>query len=101
MIKSSSFEFREASMTPSPQENQADNGEMASLLLGAGFALASLIILPAVAQRIGPRLQPDHRPARCLDAGREPRLDCGFEPRRPARRAAFLLAPAVVAAPRS
>jgi hypothetical protein len=26
---------------------------MASLLLGAGFALASLIILPAVAQRIG------------------------------------------------
>jgi hypothetical protein len=40
-------------MTPSPQENQADNGEMASLLLGAGFALASLIILPAVAQRIG------------------------------------------------
>jgi len=27
--------------------------EMASLLLGAGFALASLIILPAVAQRIG------------------------------------------------
>ncbi len=40
-------------MTPNPQENQADNGEMASLLLGAGFALASLIILPAVAQRIG------------------------------------------------
>ncbi|GAB1368010.1 hypothetical protein MASR1M42_05580 [Azonexus hydrophilus] len=27
--------------------------EMASLLLGAGFALASLIILPAVAQRVG------------------------------------------------
>ncbi|MBK9020095.1 MAG: hypothetical protein IPL72_08870 [Sulfuritalea sp.] len=40
-------------MTSSPQENQADNGEIASLLLGAGFALASLIILPAVAQRIG------------------------------------------------
>lgn len=40
-------------MTPNPQENQADNGEIASLLLGAGFALASLIILPAVAQRIG------------------------------------------------
>ncbi len=40
-------------MTPNPQESQADNGEMASLLLGAGFALASLIILPAVAQRIG------------------------------------------------
>lgn len=27
--------------------------EMASLLLGAGFAVASLILLPAVAQRIG------------------------------------------------
>ena len=27
--------------------------EMASLLLGAGFALASLIILPDVAQRVG------------------------------------------------
>ena len=40
-------------MTTNPQENQADSGEMASLLLGAGFALASLIILPAVAQRIG------------------------------------------------
>ena len=31
----------------------AESGEMASLLLGAGFALASLILLPAVAQRIG------------------------------------------------
>jgi len=30
-----------------------DNSEMTSLLLGAGFALASLILLPAVAQRIG------------------------------------------------
>ncbi|OGT03146.1 MAG: hypothetical protein A2143_03740 [Gallionellales bacterium RBG_16_57_15] len=30
-----------------------DNDEMSSLLLGAGFALASLIILPALAQRIG------------------------------------------------
>ncbi len=30
-----------------------DNHEMSSLLLGAGFALASLIILPALAQRIG------------------------------------------------
>jgi hypothetical protein len=53
MISRNPFELREAHMTPSPQENQADNGEMASLLLGAGFALASLIILPAVAQRIG------------------------------------------------
>ena len=31
-------------------ENQP---EMPALLLGAGFALASLILLPAVAQRIG------------------------------------------------
>ena len=30
-----------------------NNNEMPSLLLGAGFALASLIILPALAQRIG------------------------------------------------
>lgn len=30
-----------------------ENGEMAALLLGAGFALASLILLPAVAQRVG------------------------------------------------
>lgn len=29
------------------------NDEISSLLLGAGFALASLIILPALAQRIG------------------------------------------------
>jgi hypothetical protein len=36
--------------TNQTNENQP---EMASLLLGAGFALASLIILPAVAQRIG------------------------------------------------
>ncbi len=36
------------------QSNTAtDGGEMASLLLGAGFALASLILLPAMAQRIG------------------------------------------------
>lgn len=27
--------------------------EMSSLLLGAGFALASMILLPAVAQRVG------------------------------------------------
>jgi hypothetical protein len=36
--------------TNQTKENQP---EMASLLLGAGCALASLIILPAVAQRIG------------------------------------------------
>ncbi len=40
-------------MATSPQQTSADSGEMTSLLLGAGFALASLIILPAVAQRIG------------------------------------------------
>lgn len=36
-------------------QNQASQAqpEMGSLLLGAGFALASLIILPAVAQRVG------------------------------------------------
>lgn len=31
----------------------SDSNEISSLLLGAGFALASLIILPALAQRIG------------------------------------------------
>lgn len=35
------------------QDTTADKSEIGSLLLGAGFALASLIILPAVAQRIG------------------------------------------------
>ncbi len=34
-------------------QTDPNNPEMASLLLGAGFALASLILLPAVAQRIG------------------------------------------------
>lgn len=33
--------------------SRKDQPEMAALLLGAGFALASLILLPAVAQRIG------------------------------------------------
>jgi hypothetical protein len=36
-----------------PRTTAADKTEMASLLLGAGFALASLILLPAVAQKIG------------------------------------------------
>lgn len=40
-------------MRNAPQQKSADQPEMASLLLGAGFALASLILLPAVAQRIG------------------------------------------------
>lgn len=35
------------------KQNSQNPPEMASLLLGAGFALASLIILPAVAQRVG------------------------------------------------
>ena len=34
-------------------DTTVDRSEIGSLLLGAGFALASLIILPAVAQRIG------------------------------------------------
>ncbi|MCM8611787.1 hypothetical protein [Accumulibacter sp.] len=35
------------------QYNDDNDGELASLLLGAGFALASLILLPAIAQRVG------------------------------------------------
>jgi len=35
------------------KQNTRNQPEMASLLLGAGFAMASLIILPAVAQRVG------------------------------------------------
>lgn len=35
------------------QKSHAGDQAMTSLLLGAGFALASLIILPAVAQRVG------------------------------------------------
>lgn len=37
----------------SQKKNVEKQPEMASLLLGAGFAMASLIILPAVAQRVG------------------------------------------------
>lgn len=33
--------------------DKIENKELASMLLGAGFALAALIILPAVAQRVG------------------------------------------------
>lgn len=41
-------------MKESPSVTKATHDrEMASLLLGAGFALASLIILPALAQRVG------------------------------------------------
>jgi hypothetical protein len=35
------------------QDNADEGSELPSLLLGAGFALASLIILPALAQRVG------------------------------------------------
>ncbi len=38
---------------PNAQPASDNQPEMAALLLGAGFALASLILLPAVAQRIG------------------------------------------------
>lgn len=34
-------------------QSSQNQPEMAALLLGAGFALASLILLPAIAQRIG------------------------------------------------
>jgi hypothetical protein len=35
------------------KKSETENKELASMLLGAGFALAALIILPAVAQRVG------------------------------------------------
>lgn len=41
-------------MNPQPStETTTESSELPALLLGAGFALASLIILPAVAQRVG------------------------------------------------
>jgi hypothetical protein len=40
-------------MEQNTHDTAVPKSEMGSLLLGAGFALASLIILPAVAQRIG------------------------------------------------
>ncbi len=48
-------------MQPPPQNSpknfppavSEEGSELPSLLLGAGFALASLIILPALAQRVG------------------------------------------------
>ena len=39
--------------TSQPVATPRNDLEMTSLLLGAGFALASLIILPALAQRVG------------------------------------------------
>jgi len=41
------------SQLQSARQSSQNQPEMAALLLGAGFALASLILLPAVAQRIG------------------------------------------------
>jgi hypothetical protein len=41
------------SQTQAVARTEQHEPEMAALLLGAGFALASLILLPAVAQRIG------------------------------------------------
>lgn len=40
-------------MNENQMKEPAADIEMSALLLGAGFALASLILLPAVAQRIG------------------------------------------------
>jgi hypothetical protein len=53
MIPARATNFGRCPMTQNAQDTAADKSEMGSLLLGAGFALASLIILPAVAQRIG------------------------------------------------
>ncbi|MBI4755757.1 MAG: hypothetical protein HY778_10170 [Betaproteobacteria bacterium] len=39
--------------TQAPAPSAATGADMPALLPGAGFALASLILLPAVAQRIG------------------------------------------------
>jgi hypothetical protein len=36
-----------------PDSRPEDSADMPALLLGAGFALASLILVPALAQRIG------------------------------------------------
>ncbi len=53
----STTQAREHSNGQAPQASQASGSsatsELPALLLGAGFALASLILLPAVAQRVG------------------------------------------------
>jgi hypothetical protein len=50
----SHIEKRDTAMNESKLiSTTSDNNDMSSLLLGAGFALASLIILPALAQRVG------------------------------------------------
>jgi hypothetical protein len=35
------------------QNRSTDDKELSSLLLGAGFAIAALIVVPALAQRVG------------------------------------------------
>ena len=40
-------------MSQSVQSAAAEQSQLPSLLLGAGFTLASLILLPALAQRMG------------------------------------------------
>lgn len=47
----STTQSREHSKGQAPQTS--GSSELPALLLGAGFALASLILLPAVAQRVG------------------------------------------------
>ena len=53
----STTQARDHSNGQAPQASQASGSsatsELPALLLGAGFALASLILLPAVAQRVG------------------------------------------------
>ncbi len=53
----STTQARDHSNGQAPQAPQASGSsatsELPALLLGAGFALASLILLPAVAQRVG------------------------------------------------
>jgi hypothetical protein len=52
-MASTMFERGRAMNTESQATDSAQSSEMPALLLGAGFALASLILLPAVAQRVG------------------------------------------------
>ncbi|GAB6042557.1 hypothetical protein [Endothiovibrio diazotrophicus] len=40
-------------MSQPTRDAVAESNELPSLLLGAGFTLASLILLPALAQRVG------------------------------------------------
>jgi hypothetical protein len=44
---------REGRSPAVPEQQPQESADMPALLLGAGFALASLILVPALAQRIG------------------------------------------------